>query len=285
MSDTIDISDPPGFGQRLALIAKNVGVFCLMGGLVFFGSRAVRGNLWGASSDSKVLVASRNLVAGEILTSADFSWNTAKVPQGVDPVRSDRKEPVIGAVVVADINSDQVVPQNALVMVGRGYSLAAALAAGRSAITIPSDKLGSGTEILAPGDRVDVLLTTEARKLRQGAGVSGPMSNSLATVLLVHEARVLQVAQPPRREGRRVGMRSVTLDLSPDDAQKVALGMATGTLHILMHSGANLPDGTRITTLPEIMPVAAEATSDARPRKSKVTVVAGSKTTVIEVAR
>eukprot|EP01037_Dinobryon_pediforme_P010840 gene10840-10920_t len=277
------LADRPSLGQRIALLAKNIGVFFLMAGIVFFGSRTLRGSLWGTTSDTKVLVASRDLTSGEILTASDFTWDIAKVPAGVEPVRSDRKEPVIGAVVTTDIASASVVPQSSLIAIGRGHSLAAAVAAGRSAMTIPPDRLGSATESLAPGDRVDVLLTTETRKLRQGAGITGPMSNSLSTVLLVHEARVLQVGAAPRRENRKSGMRAVTLDVSPDDAQKVALAMATGTLHVVAHNGANLPDGMRITSLNEIMPVAAEASADARPAKPKITVVSGSKTTVVEI--
>jgi pilus assembly protein CpaB len=96
------------------------------------------------------------------------------------------------------------------------------------AVTIRvNDVLGVAGFIL-PGDRVDVLLTRSAN------------ASDAATDILLQSVRVLGVDQEAGEiKDKAQVARAVTLEVDPDDAQKLALASAAGTLTLALRNSVD----------------------------------------------
>lgn len=272
----------------IPLLLKNIAMFLLSAAVVVLALHYSRGSLAVTSSGgARVLVASQELIPGKIVTSADIKWQGLRAPSGVTPINFEgaRHGTLVGSIVKTHVAAGQVVPFSALTPAGDGNSIASAIAAGRSAVTVPAEKIGSGVSLLAPGDRVAVLLATDANKLRQQAGKNASTADYGST-LIVRDARVLNVSPPLRRDTGRNAGRSVTLDLSLDEAQKIAIGLTAGTLHFALRSGQGSQEGELIhmTTISELLPPGFGSAAEP-PTKTQVTLIQGRRSQSIEVRR
>lgn len=284
MNTLEDTVEKPG---GIPLLLKNAAVFLLSAGVVVLGLHYSRVSLAVTSGGARVLVASQELIPGKIVTSADVNWQGLRPPRGVTPINFDgaRHATLVGSIVAIHVPAGQVIPASALTPAGDGNSIASAIAAGRSAVTVPAERIGSGVALLAPGDRVDVLLATDPNKLRQLAGKNASTADYGST-LIVRDARVLNVAPPLRRDTGRNAGRSVTLDLSLDEAQKVAIGLTAGTLHFALRSGQGSQEGdlAHMTTISQLLPPGFGSAAEP-PAKAQVTVIQGRRSQSVEVRR
>jgi pilus assembly protein CpaB len=97
------------------------------------------------------------------------------------------------------------------------------------AMTIRVNDVTGGGGFVLPQDRVDVLLTRTDGQLRE-------------TVLLLQNIKVLGVdQQADDGKDKPVVAKAVTLEVSPDDAQKLSLGANIGSLSLALRSTSN-PD-------------------------------------------
>ena len=126
------------------------------------------------------------------------------------------------------------------------------LAPGMRAVTIRTDEVAGVGGFVTPGDRVDVVLTRDAGAIREVSGnAQGAAGSTIATEVVVANAKVLTVGQgaDERQTGPQV-VSSVTLEVTAEGAQKVALARNVGTLSLSLRSageGGLSPDG--LTTI------------------------------------
>lgn len=285
MADTENENRPAG---RSSIFFKNVAVFLLSAAVVLgllHYSKSTGAVV--STGGSRVLVAVHDLELGAVVSGADVAWRSARVPRGFAAVKFEttRQATMIGSIVVGAVRAGEFVPLAALAPAGDGFSIAAAIAAGRNAVTIPAGKIGSGVALLAVGDRVDVLLATDAQRVRAVAG-KATSSEQLGSTLVVRDARVLNISVAARRDAARNAGRAVTLDLSLDEVQKVALALTAGTLHLALRSGnGTRNDGPRhMTTVSELLAPGMGAFLEPS-NKTQVTVIQGRKIQSIEVTR
>lgn len=186
----------------------------------------------------KVLVAQRALPAGTIITVDAISFQAWPKDMVQDAYFIDGEADMtklMGTVVRLPITAGQPVTQGALVAPGDRGFLAAALGAGMRAVTIPvSDKTGVGGFIF-PGDRVDLVLT-------QSVKGEGEALRTAETIL--RNIRVLatdQSTETEKVEGKTVvrGFRTVTLEVTPRIAEKVAVAQTIGTISLSLRSIAD----------------------------------------------
>ena len=112
------------------------------------------------------------------------------------------------------------------------------LAPGMRAVTIRIDEIAGVGGFVTPGDRVDVVLTRDAGAIREVEGnARGASGSTIATEVVVQNAKVLTVGQgvDERQTAPQVAS-SVTLEVGPDDAKKVALARNIGTLSLSLRS-------------------------------------------------
>ena len=193
-----------------------------------------------APKGPKVLVAQRGLPVGTIITQDSVSFQQWPKEMVQDAYFIDGEadmNKLLGTVVRYPITAGQPVTQGALVAPGDRGFLAAALGAGMRAVTIPvSAKTGVGGFVF-PGDHVDLMLTQTVTAKDGG----NPLK---ATETILRNVRVLATDQSTEttvEEGKTVvrDFRTVTLEVTPKIAEKIAVAQTIGTLSLSLRSLAD----------------------------------------------
>ncbi len=190
------------------------------------------------ASGPQVLVAKRPLPVGTIL-SADMvtfqPWPKDMVDSAYFLKEGTDLSKLPGQVVRVEIAAGQPVPHGALVGPGDRGFLAAALGPGMRAISIAvSENTGVGGFVF-PGDRVDLMLTQE---------VTGEGQSMRVTETMAKNVRVLAVDQSvdnTKNEPKIV--RTVTMEVTPKLAEKIAVGQTIGSLALSLRSLADTSAG------------------------------------------
>jgi pilus assembly protein CpaB len=183
-----------------------------------------------------VVVARRDMAYGAKLGPDDLTLvnlPSADVPAGAySTIAAAVGLPGSPPVAIAPIAAHEVLLPAKVSGPGARASLSAGIADGMRAYTIRvSDTAGVGGHAL-PGDRVDVVLT---RDMSTDKAV-----RRMAAFLLIQNARVLGMdLNLDQTSTRSVEPRTATLEVTPQDAEKLALAPETGTLTLaLRRNGA-----------------------------------------------
>lgn len=194
--------------------------------------------------------AARPLPVGTLLTADDLAVrdvpekDVAKTmivkdtPQAARLIGAVVRNPIAGA---ADINPADVVFPDA-----PGF-LAAALRPGMRAVSVAIDDVTGNAGLILPADRVDLLLTQRL----EGHGGSDA-SRPVASETVLSDLRVIAVGSlmkaPPDAAADAANPQrtahTVTLEVSPEDAEKVAVATRLGQLSLSLRSLALPPAQT-----------------------------------------
>jgi pilus assembly protein CpaB len=188
----------------------------------------------------KILVAAQPLQAGTLLKDTDLREQetpAADVPEGSIRATDDTRAEVRGAMLRHYLNPGTAVLQaDVLRPRDRGF-LAAVLAPGTRAESIGVDAKSGASGLISPGDLVDVILTQEFQRGDTPAGhrVVAETVLSLIRVIAVDQ----QIAQgaptaAPDPNGAHVA-RTVTLQVTPEQANRVAVAERLGRLLLTVH--------------------------------------------------
>lgn len=192
-------------------------------------------------STNEVLVATRALPVGTILDAQSMKW----VPWPKDLIegayfQKEQTNPnsLAGTVVRFAIPAGQPLTQGALVKPGDRGFLAAALAPGMRAVTVPVDAKSSVAGFVFPGDRIDLILTQTVP-----GGGDGPPLKVSETVL--RNVRVLATDQRTDQQHDDKGntvvatYSNVTLEATPKTAEQIAVAQTLGSLSLSLRSIAD----------------------------------------------
>lgn len=194
-----------------------------------------------AAPKTYVLVAAHDLGPGTLLASSDWRWQSW--PDGaVDEswLRQGRDDPAMlaGAVVQTGIAAGAPIGTSMVIKPGERGFLAAVLAPGMDAVSIPISPVSAAGGLILPGDRVDLILDHT---------VSDP-SDPAAAPRLVGETvlvnmRVVAIDQALSDDDKKVlDGRTVTLEVTPRQAETVEVAKQLGTLSLALRSaGAGDP--------------------------------------------
>lgn len=221
---------------RMALVTLGIMVVVIAGRAL----RLAEPESAAASSTPKLIVriAARDLEPGTFLDAAKApfgEWQGAAsdqfVEQGVPPERD-----VLGAVITAPIAAGQPIQRTKLLMPGQDGFLAAALAPGMRATSVAVDAVSGNAGLIFPGDRVDLILTQNL----PAEGATTDLAQRWASETILENVRVIAVdqrltADPAKRNTTEVA-RTVTLEVDPKDAEKVALASGLGRLSLSLRS-------------------------------------------------
>jgi pilus assembly protein CpaB len=208
--------------------------------LVFGGSAAVGVNTYmkgrgGASGPDTVpvVVAAVDVPRGGTIT-ADLV-TVKDFPRGMAPAGSLSKlEQAIDRAVAYRLVKDEPVLDAKLIAKGAGRGLAAQVPRGMRAVTVQTPNVASGLAgFVQPGDRVDVLLTVTD----QGGAID---TGGGSTTTLLQRVEILAVDQkmdaPADNKLDPKDLRSVTLLVTPRQANLLDLGQNKGTLHLALRN-------------------------------------------------
>ena len=191
----------------------------------------------------RVLVAKRALTAGTIITADALGfqpWPKELVQDAYFIDGEADMNKLLGTVVRYPITAGEPVTQGSLVAPGDRGFLAAALGPGMRAVTVPVSATTGVAGFIFAGDRVDLVLTQQ---------VSGDCTectlNTAETVL--RNLRVLATDQTVEKTTDENGktvvteFRTVTLEVTPKIAEKVAVAQSIGTISLALRSLADSP--------------------------------------------
>lgn len=132
-------------------------------------------------------------------------------------------------------------------------SLSNLLTPGMRAVTIKTDEIAGVGGFVTPGDRVDVVLTRDAGAIEEVASnAKGASGSTIASETVLENVKVLSVGQGAdvSNTDPRVAS-SVTLEVTAEGAQKVALARNIGNLSLSLRSageaGGVAPNVTTIS--------------------------------------
>jgi pilus assembly protein CpaB len=193
-----------------------------------------------------IVVAAAPLAFGTVLTPDNVSeipWTEPGLPEGAFATKTDLLKDGRRVVLSAMERSEMIVRPK-VTAPGQRASLSVLLEEGQRAVTVRVDDIRGVAGFILPGDRVDVvLLRTETQK--------GETENS-ADVLLEY-VKVLAIDQlvNERQDQPAVATvaKAVTLQVSPEQAQKILLAGNIGKLSLVLRQPgeARLAHGGRIT--------------------------------------
>lgn len=214
-------------------------VTAMMARSMFAGASAPEAEAAAVPQGPKVLVAQRVLPTGTIITADAIGfqqWPKELVKDAYFIEGESDVSKLLGTVVRFPVTAGEPVTQGSLVKPGDRGFLAAALGPGMRAVTVPvSAKTGVGGFVF-PGDRVDLVLT-QTVKAEQGDGLK-------ASETILRNLRVLATDQSTTHEtveGKTVvkSFKTVTLEVTPKIAEKVAVAQTIGTLSLSLRSIAD----------------------------------------------
>jgi pilus assembly protein CpaB len=185
-----------------------------------------------------VLVAKRSLPTGTFIRADDLEWRAWPEDGVVDDylVKGEEAESELaGAVARTRLFAGEPITRSRVVHKGDQGFLAAVLEPDQRAVSIPVDAISGISGFIFPGDYVDVLLT-----FSQGVKdeTTDESSTRYFSQTLLNRVRVLAVDQTvDSADGAAAQVaQTATLEVSPKQAEKIAVGQEIGSLSLSLHS-------------------------------------------------
>lgn len=196
----------------------------------------------GAAPDRTIVVASQPLTFGAVLTDdnvTEIKWAAATLPDGAfsnkkDLLKDGRR------VVLSPLNRNEPVLQSKITQPGQRASLSSLVQDGMRAVTLRVDDVRGVAGFILPGDFVDVVLIGEGNSSRR---------DSYSEILL-HHVKVLAIDQlASERQEHPTVAKAVTVEVTPDQAQKILLAANVGKLSLILRQpdDPGSQSGKRIT--------------------------------------
>jgi pilus assembly protein CpaB len=207
--------------------------------IILGGIAAVLARNWltshAGSAQSRVgtiVVAGAPLVFGSQLTSentVEIPWSLASLPEGAfgtkDSMLKDGRR-----MTLALVARNEPILRNKITAPNQPATLSSMLGPGKRAVTVRVDDVRGVAGFIQPGDLVDVVLIRTEAEMR---------SNDSYSDVILQSAKVLAVDQIT---GERTELptiaKAVTLEVSPDDAQKILLATNIGRLSLILRQSA-----------------------------------------------
>ena len=187
----------------------------------------------------QILVATRTLTVGTIIEPDSFRyqpWPKELVENAYYAKGESDPASLAGTVVRSAVTAGQPLTKGSLVEPGDRGFLAAALGPGMRAVTVSVSAQQGVAGFIFPGDRVDVVLTQSVE------GGEGPPLRAAETIVrnvrvLATDQRVISEDKEGKREVKTFS--TITLEVTPRLAEKVAVAMKIGDLSLSLRSIAD----------------------------------------------
>lgn len=217
---------------------KRYGALIALGLAILFGTAAVLlTNQWlssrpgtsavQATAQTKtvpVVMAAENLGIGSRLSEQNLTvsqWPEDHVPRGA----FNSIDQLAGRVAVTPLNAGQPILAAELAAPGSGAGLVALIEQGKRAMAIRVDEVTGVGGFILPNTVVDVI------------GVENTRSGDKTANTILKKIKVLATAQETfREEGKAQVVRTVTLELTPKQAEKLALQSHRGSVHLVLRN-------------------------------------------------
>ena len=197
---------------------------------VYWASQWVRSQA--TVSTGKVVVAKTDIELGSRLNTIMLKvadWPKGSVPEGAVSDPEKIKDRVVKTTVLAG----EPVLESKLAPIGTKGGLSAVIAEGKRAMTVRVNDVVGVAGFALPGNYVDIVVNTE----EDTGKLSDGRTKSISKIVLDH-ILVLAVAQESsvREEGKPKVVNAVTLEVTPDQAEKLDLARSVGQLSLVLRN-------------------------------------------------
>jgi len=221
---------------------------------VIFASRWLLNQPGGASG--RIVVAASDISLGQRVIPEMFKlaeWPADSVPKGAftDPKQLD------GRVLKTNVLMGEPLVEARLAPVGTQGGLSAVITEGKRALTVRVNDVIGVAGFALPGNYVDVIVSTQ-----KDAGPNQNAREQAISKIVLERILVLAVAQEVNRdETKPKVVNAVTLEVTPEQAEKLDLARSVGTLSLALRNqvdpqSAQTGGATKVTLLPELTPPA-----------------------------
>jgi pilus assembly protein CpaB len=191
------------------------------------------------STGTKVLIASSNISAGSFVHSdkdlAWADWPAASIAPSFITSDAHKIEEYNGGVARRSIMAGEPVTSDSIVRASEGGFMSAVLAPGKRAVSIAVSPTSGNAGFIFPGDKVDLILTHRI-PIKDGGG------DVLASETFVEDVRVLAIDQMlDNPDNKAVIAKTITLEVSPRQAEMVNVATSLGSISVSLRSLANTP--------------------------------------------
>jgi pilus assembly protein CpaB len=143
----------------------------------------------------------------------------------------DSPEKLVGRVAVINIAPREPITEARLAPEGTSAGLSAVIPEGYRAMTVKVDDAAGISGFITPGTLVDVVVVIDPR---EGSGSQDPISK-----IVLQNIKVLANGQnidEPKDERKATSVKAVTLQVTPEQAEKLALATSEGKLQLVMRN-------------------------------------------------
>jgi pilus assembly protein CpaB len=184
-----------------------------------------------------VLAAASTLRAGTLLKPDDIEAREmleSEAPAGARKDTPQARAELFGAMVRQTLLQHQAVLPADVMRPGDHGFLAAVLTPGKRATSVGVDAVSGTAGLIWPGDHVDLILTQE---VMSNGGVDVPAGRRVASETVLKDVRVIAIDQQLVQggaggSGGEGTTRTVTLEVTPGDAERVAVATHLGKLSL-----------------------------------------------------
>ncbi|MBV8859948.1 MAG: Flp pilus assembly protein CpaB [Acidobacteria bacterium] len=214
--------------KRLLFVLGSAAVFGLLAAVSV--SRYLSDAQASARNMNNVVVAKVDIPLGTKIEAEQLSmvqFPADAVPEGA----FDKPEKLVGRVTVVGVAARETVTDFKLAPEGSKGGISAVIPAGYRAMTVKVDDVIGVAGFLQPGTMVDVLTVIDP----PGNNMSG---NPISKIVL-QNVKVLASGQnldKPKDEREADAVKAVTLQVTPDQAEKLALASTEGKLRLMLRN-------------------------------------------------
>ncbi len=206
-------------------------VFALVVSAMFyqFTSRGPSRPKAGPSDERDVVIAARALGVGATIKAADIK--TVKIPAAALPKNGfTNPRDVLDRPVASPILADEPILEGRLAAKGSGVGLAPVIPVGMRAVAVKVNEVAGVSGFVLPGMRVDVLVTGHPP---DNSGVY--TTTCLQDILVLSAGTVIQ----PDAKGQAIPAPTVTLLVSPEQAETLTLASSEGRIQLVLRNGGD----------------------------------------------
>lgn len=179
---------------------------------------------------TQIVVAARPVAVGALLTTDDVKL----VPwpeRAVVPGTFTATDTVVNRGVLDELSENEPITESRLAPVGSGGGLPPTIKPGMRAFSIKVNEVIGVAGFVVPGTRVDLIVTARA-----GQGRDDTMSRIVVSNLEVLTAGTRYDQEQSRKDGKPVPTSVVTLLVTPEDAERIALAQVEGQLSLALRN-------------------------------------------------
>ena len=186
---------------------------------------------------SSVVIAKTDIEVGERLIAEQLS--VAQFPRNVAPDGVFRQidEKLVGRIAVTRISAREPITENRLAPEGSAAGLSAIIPEGFRAMNVRVDDVVGISGFIMPGTLVDILVVIEPPENTQ--------NRERVSKIVLQNIKVLANGanlDKPKNEKEAERVKTVTLQVTPDQAEKLALATSEGRLQLVMRNSIDQGD-------------------------------------------